>query len=468
MLLSAEAAALFAAEAHVADAAVRTTGARHVRIAEAPLIVVPMTLAGEDAVPLAFAWGRDAEVPTVTVVAEPRDPDEARVALLALAATICEWLDPLGRIAARGREVADDFVVPQLVVPTGAAAVMMRKLAERMVRSPREADPRIRRAGGWLLFFLDRYELTPWDGSLVVTADVCREHWALPVSNAEGAHLLVVDACLANPGRAVAAAHEAEVEPGGTVTMPRFDADRLQPAIEAYGKASAKARDARGAAVHELMAPFVERSYQVTRRLLSRLREIPPATRGGSGQAASAGADFRRHFEYLDRGGWFGTADTLKRSVVLLADAEEQLRQHRQEARRADPILRAIAASDGEALDGEIVSSEVVMVLVTRKRSARVDLEILVEGSWRPRTGATLAVVWDFEKCPAFEVLRVAPERERTRVWVRTCSQHTAARSEVERALAPGRPISLVAEESSYQSFGLPAVPWMLGGEGRA
>ena len=69
MLLSAEAAALFAAEAHVADAAVRTTGARHVRIAEAPLIVVPMTLAGEDAVPLAFAWGRDAEVPTVTVVA---------------------------------------------------------------------------------------------------------------------------------------------------------------------------------------------------------------------------------------------------------------------------------------------------------------------------------------------------------------------------------------------------------------
>ncbi|MCA9856661.1 MAG: hypothetical protein KC458_05235 [Dehalococcoidia bacterium] len=65
--------------------------------------------------------------------------------------------------------------------------------------------------------------------------------------------------------------------------------------------------------------------------------------------------------------------DSLKRSLLLIGDAEGELKEVRHEARLWDPVLRADAAESGEGLDGRVVASGKVMVMADTRRSGRAD-----------------------------------------------------------------------------------------------
>ncbi|MBO6940930.1 MAG: hypothetical protein JJ863_38500 [Deltaproteobacteria bacterium] len=468
MYLSADAMAVLAAEAFVAKAAVRSTCARHVRVADAPMVLVPMALAGEDGAPLAFAWGRGPSIETMVVVPEPRDRDEAWQGLEQLAEAVCAWLDPIAANLASATTSDGGTRTPapaQLVLSTPAAVTFLRKVAYRLTHAPDDSPPVLRRAGGWLQYFLDRHELAPWDSALLVATKAVGVHWTLPLAQAESAHLLAVEACLASPGDAIAAAHRVEYEPGGTLTMPEFDEKLLQPAIEGYGKARGKSdREDCRATIASLLHPLLSRSYDATWALLEALRAIPPIPSVLADRADSERAAFERHHAYLEKGGRFAAKDSLARSILLLDDAEETLRKVRQDARATDALVRAVAASDGEALDGTITAAEVSMVKVTKKRSARIDLDVTVPGPWRPRGEVTFELLWDREKSVAFEVLSFESTGDGTRVRLRSANGHSIARKALNDELAVGQPVALVKQESSYESFGFPKTPWMLGG----
>ena len=464
MFLSADAQALLAAEAFVEDAAVRATGCRHLRVDTAPFILVPLGLAGEDGAPLAFGWGRGEEM-GLCVVPEPRDRDEVWAGLTEMARVLCRWIDPIGeaRIAVgekRKRWVTRESA--QLVVPTGAGADLLRKLAARMVWAPEEVDPVVRRAGGCLLFFLDRHELALWESALLIVTEALAMHWTLPLSGAEGSHLLASLAALERPGRAREAAQEVEHEPGGALTMPDFDAKKLEPAIAAYGgAASSEGRAARRRDVEDLLRPIVRRLYEACVSGLERLRAIPPIPAVLEERHEDEREALARHASYLREEGRFSKADSLRRSVFLLDGVEGEMKRVRSSARRQDPVLRAVAMCEGAALEGEVLRSDWVR---QRPRIFRAELVVRVSGAWRASV-ERFQVVWEREKPAHVAVIGVEADGEHTLVHLRSADQHKQLREELDGLLAPGRPIALVQEERSFQTFGFPPeVPWMLRG----
>ncbi|HJL26620.1 MAG TPA: hypothetical protein RMH80_30660, partial [Polyangiaceae bacterium LLY-WYZ-15_(1-7)] len=168
-----------------------------------------------------------------------------------------------------------------------------------------------------------------------------------------------------------------------------------------------------------------------------------------------------RHASYLREEGRFSKADSLRRSVFLLDGVEGEMKRVRSSARRQDPVLRAVAMCEGAALEGEVLRSDWVR---QRPRIFRAELVVRVSGAWRASV-ERFQVVWEREKPAHVAVIGVEADGEHTLVHLRSADQHKQLREELDGLLAPGRPIALVQEERSFQTFGFPPeVPWMLRG----
>jgi hypothetical protein len=471
-MLTGDARALLQAEAYVRGVAVPATARRHVRLEPSPTVFVPLSLAGEDGALLAFGTSRARGQLELFVCPEPRDHALSAILLGRLATWTCRWLDPLAadREPAVTRRHGEALVArkgPQLVVPTQAAAVLLRRLAERLLwRSSRE-DPTLARAGGWWLFFCDRHEVAAGDSTLLVMTEALQQHVVPPISPAESEHLLALTATLAPPPglSAVAAAALQEDEAGSTLTTPRFDRDHLEPAIARYNRArrgdDPSGADAAEAQIESLLRPIVARLADACHEGIAFLRGIEPIPPVQQRRALAERHAFARHADYLDKGGLFAREDSLRRGLFFIDGAENELRCVTYEARVHDPVLRAVATLAGEALDGTLLRSTVIKVQGLKNKVERLQLELQVDGPWRPC--AESFDLLHLDTFFRFEIEDCTVSDAQTCVRLRSSNTFRKAVQELAPALAPGDRLGLVASYEEFLGVPVPAQPpWML------
>ena len=233
---------------------------RHRRLAGQPLVIIPLTLAGDPATPVAAMTGTSRTDSQLLVVPQPRDRDLRLRFLASLASTV------LGYIAARqqhgrdhpgnkNREERRRYAdAPQILVPNRAARDYLGLLgrATRFQRpmAPTPSIPAVPTLGKWLTFFADRAD-QPGSALLADLTSMLAEHWATGQSPLEDASLAAQLAWIDPPpgmtGLQAALATEDPLRcpPAGPATDPGFDQAILEPLVRNYDRARAGRRPGR-------------------------------------------------------------------------------------------------------------------------------------------------------------------------------------------------------------------------------
>jgi hypothetical protein len=236
------------AEAVRAGVAQPITTVRHVHLHERPLVLVPLTLAGEANAPLAAMVGTDRAAPRLLVVAQPRNRDLRFAFADELATILIPYADGFTTDveavpANRGKEIRVRFAdAPQLVVPNrgGIGFVKLFGRATRFRRTDGDyaVAPGVPALGRWLTYFAERTE-HPGADTLIAATDLLGGHWATGQSSVEDQNLAALLGWIDPPPgstgpEAAALAENPRVwPPAGPVTDPAFDNDVLAPLIRA-------------------------------------------------------------------------------------------------------------------------------------------------------------------------------------------------------------------------------------------
>lgn len=282
---------------------------RHRHLAERPMVLVPLTTAGEVGAPLGAMVGTDRDAPRLLVVPQPRDRTLRSAFLAELAEAVLPHLesaqdevelqertekDPeTGRRVKVEAELCAD--APQLVVPNTAGVAYVRLLGRSMrfrrtaqeePDNPHPAPPRLPLLGRWLTHYGERARV-PGSSLLVAATELLARHWATGQSRLEDQHLGALLAWITAPeGTSGAeAAHRAELArgedgllltpPAGPATDPTFDNRRLAPAVARYDAGLPGAEEE----VRALVATQLRPTWDAVWRALDLLRELPPGAR---------------------------------------------------------------------------------------------------------------------------------------------------------------------------------------------
>ncbi len=411
---------------------------RHRHLSERPLVLVPLTTAGEAGAPLGALVGTDREEPRLMVVAQPRDR-ELRFAFLAeLADAVLPHLDTYaddielveqnqtdpetGRRTKVEAELCAD--APQLVVPGRAGidfvrllgrSMRFRRTAEQDPDTPYPAPPRVPLLGRWLTHYGERARV-PGSSLLLAATDLLGRHWATGQSSLEdqhlGALLAWIDAAEGQSGAEAALRAELARDdrgqllcpPAGPATDPAFDNRLLAPAVERYDKA----RQALGAAedgaaadtrlgeltlaereIRRLVLSQLRPTWDAVWRSLELLRELPEGRRAADRWTRDRWS-FTAHRDRVRAGEppqpRRDDAVTAARKLASRETAQAQL-----DAQEAldDPLVMAGRRLAGEAFLGEV--TEVVMAWSESKRPSPRPL-VTVRTDDRPHLGERVKV----------------------------------------------------------------------------
>lgn len=304
------------AEAVAAGRATPLATVRHRHLSDRPLVLVPMTAAGEAAAPLGALVGCDRDRPRLLVVPQPRDRDLRFAFLAELAAEVLPYIEsyadgpgddaeadaagdaPDGAAAGDGdgTERAEEPCADaaQLLVPSRAGveyvrllgrSMRFRRTAEDDPDAPHPAPPRVPLLGRWLSHYGERARV-PGAALLLSATELLARHWATGQSTVEDQHL---GALLAWITDGAAAAERAEtgrdaegqllVPPAGPATDPAFDNRLLAPAMTRFDRARADGDAAALRAAEDAVARLVESRLRPTWDALWRsydlLRALP-------------------------------------------------------------------------------------------------------------------------------------------------------------------------------------------------
>ncbi|MFD7322798.1 hypothetical protein ACFV9D_17185 [Streptomyces sp. NPDC059875] len=301
---------------------------RHRRLSERPLVLVPLTTAGEAGAPLGALVGTDPEAPRLLVVAQPRDRDLRFAFLADLAEEVLPYIDSFTDVveAAEKNEIDPETGkkvkievelcadAPQLIVPSRAGieyvrllgrSMRFRRTAEQDPETPFPAPPRVPLLGRWLTHFGERARV-PGSSLLLSATDLLNRHWATGQSSLEDQHLGALLAWIdPHDGQSGAeAALRAELgrdrdgqllcPPAGPATDPAFDNRLLAPAIERFDRARqalAAAEDGESAderlgelhraerEIRRLIVSQLQPTWDAVWRSLGLLRELPEGAR---------------------------------------------------------------------------------------------------------------------------------------------------------------------------------------------
>ncbi|WP_327162204.1 hypothetical protein OG988_24485 [Streptomyces zaomyceticus] len=411
---------------------------RHRRLSGRPLVLVPLTTAGEAGAPLGALVGTDAEEPRLLVVTQPRDRDLRFAFLAELAEEVLPYIGSFAEVVEAaersevdpetGRKVKVEVELcadaPQLIVPSRAGveyvrllgrSTRFRRTAEQDPETPFPAPPRVPLLGRWLTHFGDRARV-PGSSLLLAATDLLNRHWATGQSSLEdqhlGALLAWIDPRDGEPG--AEAALRAEVgrdaqgqllcPPAGPATDPAFDNRLLAPAIERYDRA----RQAIGAAedgeaaerglgelsgaereLHRLVGSQLRPTWDAVWRAIGLLRELPEGARVEDRWTRDRWS-FTGHRDRVTAGEppqpRRDDAVTAARKLAAREQAQGQL-----EAQEAldDPLVLAGRRLSGEAFTAEVV--EVTMAWTESKRPAPRPL-LTVRTEDRPHLGERVKV----------------------------------------------------------------------------
>jgi hypothetical protein len=273
------------AEAVAAGRAVPAATVRHVHVGDRPLVLVPLTTAGEAGAPLGAMVGTDRDAPELLVVPQPLDRELRFGFFAGLAAVLLPALESYGDAvevepATRNREETELCAdALQIVVPNTAALEYVRLVGRstRFLRTAEDADAPhpvpvpVPLLGRWLTHYAERSR-TPGSGLLLAMTDLLTRHWATGQSAMEDQHLGALLGWIDPPpgldGQQAAARAQTGRSPDGLLlsppagpaTDPVFDNRVLAPALTRYDKARAAVEhhEAGGSPGHRVAAEVAE------------------------------------------------------------------------------------------------------------------------------------------------------------------------------------------------------------------
>ncbi|WP_199850520.1 hypothetical protein [Streptomyces sp. CMB-StM0423] len=284
------------AEAVVAGRATPLATVRHRHLSDRPLVLVPMTAAGEAAAPLGALVGCDRDRPRLLAVPQPRDRDLRFAFLAELAAEVLPYVEsfaeapgdtggatgdsgaaPAGGPAEPAQEPCADAA--QLLVPSRAGveyvrllgrSMRFRRTAEDDPDTPHPAPPRVPLLGRWLSHYGERARV-PGAALLLSATELLARHWATGQSTVEDQHLGALLAWITDGAVAAERAEtgrDAEgqllVPPAGPATDPAFDNRLLAPAMARFDRARTEGDPAATRAAEETVARLVESRLRPT------------------------------------------------------------------------------------------------------------------------------------------------------------------------------------------------------------
>ncbi|MGW7461597.1 hypothetical protein [Streptomyces sp. NPDC054797] len=379
---------------------------RHRHLSERPLVLVPLTTAGEAGAPLGALVGTDPAAPRLLVVPQPRDRDLRWAFLADLAAEVLPYVDAYadevelversetdpetGKRSKVEAELCLD--APQLIVPSRAGieyvrllgrSMRFRRTAEEDPDNPYPAPARVPLLGRWFTHLAERSRV-PGSSMLLSASELLGRHWATGQSHLEDQHLGALLAWIAPPeGESGAeAALRAELArdgdgrlllpPAGPATDPAFDNKLLAPAMARYDAArSAQPQDERARAraeqdVRDLVASQMTPTWDAVWRSLELLRALPAGERTAERWTRDRWS-YTGHRDRVRAGEppQPRRDDAVTAAQKLATRETEQVRLDAQEA-LDDPLVMAARRLAGEAFAGEV--TEVVMEWTESKR----------------------------------------------------------------------------------------------------
>ncbi|MFF9346899.1 hypothetical protein [Streptomyces sp. NPDC014734] len=405
----------------------------HRRLTDRPLVLVPLTTAGEAGAPLGALVGTDRDAPRLLTVPQPRDRDLRFSFLADLAEAVLPHIESFEDVVepaernetdpATGKrtkvEVELCLDAPQLIVPSRAGIEFVRLLGRSMrFRRTAEDDPdapypaptRVPLLGRWLTHYGERARV-PGSSLLLAVTDLLNRHWATGQSSLEDQHLGALLAWIDAPAdesgaRAALRAESARdgegqllCPPAGPATDPAFDNRLLAPAIERYDRARTAlsaaedglAADDRLAGltaaereIRALLAGVTRPTWDAVWRGLDLLRELPEAPRAEDRWTRDRWS-FTGHRDRVRSG---EPPQPRRDDAVTAAQklASRETAQAQLDAQEAldDPLVLAGRRLAGEAFVGEV--TEVVMAYSESKRPVPRPL-ITVRTAERPYLG---------------------------------------------------------------------------------
>ncbi|MGW6567382.1 hypothetical protein [Streptomyces sp. NPDC054975] len=419
---------------------------RHRHVAERPLVLVPLTTAGEAGAPLGALVGTDREEPRLLVVAQPRDRDLRFAFLADLAEEVLPYIDGFTDVVEAaernetdpetGKKVKVEVDLcadaPQLVVPSRAGieyvrllgrSMRFRRTAEQDPETPFPAPPRVPLLGRWLTHLGERARV-PGSSLLLSATDLLNRHWATGQSSLEDQHLGALLAWIDpdDDESGAEAALRAELgrdrdgqllcPPAGPATDPAFDNRLLAPAIERFDRArqalasaeDGESADERLAELHRaereirrLIDSQLRPTWHAVWRALDLLRELPEGSRVADRWTRDRWS-FTGHRDRVVAG---EPPQPRRDDAVAAAQklATREAAQGQLEAQEAldDPLVLAGRRLAGEAFVAEVV--EVTMAWSESKRPSPRPL-LTVRTDDRPHLGAGVKVYRSLEGKP--------------------------------------------------------------------
>ena len=390
-------------QAVAAGAAQPLATVRHCHLADAPLVLVPLKLAGEAAAPLAVMAGTDEADPTVLIVPQPRNRDQRFAFAASLARLVLNHIEASrGAVeelapSKDGEERIRFADAPQVLVPNRGGVAFLRLMGRstrfRSTEGPYAVAPEVPALGRWLTWFADRFD-HPGSSLLGAMTEMLRLHWATGQSSLEDGNLAALLGWIDPPdgldGPAAASRAEDPVTcpPAGPATDPTFDNEVLAPAIAAYDRSGGDAR-----AVERLRTALTGQlapTWELMWRAAGLLRALP--------EGASVPRRWERdrdaftHFQQT-----FGEAypqarrDPPVRAARKLHDLERA--QDAYDAQRAfdDPLVMAEHRLAGQAFGGTVADCDPTRLDETGRRpKLRPHLWIATQDPVRLDAGTTV------------------------------------------------------------------------------
>ncbi|MFD9124527.1 hypothetical protein [Kitasatospora sp. NPDC059571] len=371
--------ALARVEAMETMRAVRLTAFRHRRLSGRPLVLVPLTMAGEAGAPLAVMVGSAKRDAKLLVVAQPRNRDQRFAFAADLGRIVMDYIDSF-RQDRRGEGERSRYTdAPQILVPNAggvnALADLGRMCRFRATDGPYAVPAVVPEFGMWLTFLVDEAERAGSCLLLPVTG-MLAEHWATGQSPLEDQNLASLMAWIHPDGlsveQAMAEAENPDVcPPAGPATSPEFDNRYLAPAIRRFDAAHT-AGDPRALAaaqndLQDLIAEQIKPTWRTMWTAISLLRSVPQAPRAAKRFERDCGF-FTSYSDYQDQGALpqrkrdtaIGAARRLSRLERDLADFEADMAFD-------DPFVLADRRSVGEAFAGTVVEADPGRMFTTDK-----------------------------------------------------------------------------------------------------
>ena len=357
---------------------------RHRRLAAEPLVLIPLTLAGDPATPVAAMTGTSRAAQRLLVVSEPRDRVLRLRFLTSLAATVLCYITGRQRTtevipATSNREERRRYAdAPQVIVPNRAArdylGLLGRSTRFQPTEGPFAVDPAVPTLGKWLTFLADSAD-QPGSAMLPDLTSFLAEHWATGQSPLEDASLAAqlawIDPPLGMSGLEAALATEDPLlcPPAGPATDPGFDQAILEPLFRNYEQA-ARSRSQPGTdrAVAEITSALsgqLEPTWNAAWDAISLLRALPETSGAGRRWATDRDA-FTRFSTYLADGGF----PQPRRDHAAMAAARLDRLERAQAAFEAergleDEFALAELRTTGEAFTGDVVSAETSRTVIS-------------------------------------------------------------------------------------------------------